>query len=116
MLLAWWLFIGSGSAMVLFDPAFVSLQQWFPCPMRNRAAATLMLITGLAGPIFIPSTLYLVEGLGRCPTAALRWRMPRGCIPMSLSVALMMVLLEAYNIHRIARFEAEGFNPEALAW
>ena len=140
--------------------------------MRNRAAGTLTLITGLAGPVFIPSTLYLVEGLGWRPTAALlgavvfavsgltslwalrmapppgaaqtilhqhqhqhqhrhpaagepaesveaaapRWRMPRGFIPLSLSVALTMAVLEAYSIHRIARFEAEGFNPEVLAW
>ena len=157
VLLAWWLFIGPGSAMVLFEPAFVSIQQWFPRPMRNRAAGTLTLITGLAGPVFIPSTLYLVEGLGWRPTAALlgavvfavsgltslwalriaphprrhpagaqsaepaqaaapRWRIPRGFIPLSLSVALTMAVLEAYNIHRIARFEAEGFNPEVLAW
>ncbi|GAA4841675.1 MFS transporter [Garicola koreensis] len=67
---SWWLLVGPGSAMVLFDPGFIALQQWFTRQARNRAAGTLTLITGLAGPIFIPSTTFLVEGYGWRVTAA----------------------------------------------
>lgn len=166
VLAAWWLLIGPGSAMVLFEPAFVAIQQWFSRELRNRAAGTLTLITGLAGPIFIPSTTYLVEMIGWRPTAALlgavvcavstttaTWalraaprpvhhsaqtaaestpkvsplrgflhiarptpRLPAGFIPLTISVALTMAVLEAYNLHRIARFETTGFSPDVLAW
>lgn len=167
VLASWWLLVGPGSAMVLFEPAFVAIQQWFSRELRNRAAGTLTLITGLAGPVFIPSTAYLVEMIGWRPTAALlgavvfvvsgttaswalraaprldssgaapnaglttktipqlhrsakasepRRRLPTGFIPLTLSIALTMAVLEAYNLHRIARFEATGFNPEVLAW
>lgn len=68
---AWWLLIGPGSAMVLFDPAFVAIQQWFDPRDRNRAAGTLTVITGLAGPVFVPGTTAAVAAMGWRPTAAL---------------------------------------------
>lgn len=71
VLAAWWLLIGPGSAMVLFDPAFVALEQWFDPHDRNRAAGTLTLITGLAGPVFVPATTAAVRALGWRPTAGL---------------------------------------------
>ncbi|WP_150461884.1 MFS transporter [Nesterenkonia ebinurensis] len=178
VLAAWWLLIGPGSAMVLFEPAFVALQQWFSRSQRNRAAGTMTLITGLAGPIFIPSTSYLVEAFGWRVTAALlgvfvlgvsgltaswalraaprpaapelssealppeaesggpgvvaaagsggahvadgtalsRRGLPSGFIPLTVSVALTMAVLESYNVHRVARFEAAGFSTETVAW
>ncbi|NIH71187.1 MULTISPECIES: hypothetical protein [Auritidibacter] len=61
LLASWWLLIGPGSTMVLFEPGFIGLQQWFNRETRNRAAGTLTLITGLAGPIFIPTTTFLVN-------------------------------------------------------
>lgn len=67
----WWLLIGPGSAMVLFDPAFIALEQWFERADRNRAAGTLTLLTGLAGPVFVPSATAGVQVLGWRPTAAL---------------------------------------------
>lgn len=158
VLAAWWLLIGPGSAMVLFEPAFVALQQWFGRTQRNRAAGTLTLITGLAGPIFIPAASVAVDHLGWRLTAALLgaavalvcgtsagWslhgapaapvaggseesddvgragsrpgrRLPAGLIPLSLAIALTMTVLEAFNVHRIARFEAAGFDASAVAW
>ncbi|GAB3842094.1 MFS transporter [Nesterenkonia populi] len=156
VLAAWWLLIGPGSAMVLFEPPFVALQQWFGREQRNRAAGTLTLITGLAGPIFIPSTTFMVERLGWRPTAALLgaavllvsglaagWalrvapergettaprppddgsamlsarRLPAGFVPLTLAIALTMAVLEAFNVHRIARFEDSGFEPSSVAW
>lgn len=71
VLTAWWLLIGPGSAMVLFDPAFVAIQQWFDRHDRNRAAGTLTVITGLAGPIFVPATTFAVEAFGWRIAAAL---------------------------------------------
>ncbi|WP_022873223.1 MFS transporter [Nesterenkonia alba] len=71
VLLAWWGFIGPGSAMVLFDPGFIAIQQWFPREQRNKAAGILTLITGLAGPIFIPTVTYSTDLLGWRTTSAL---------------------------------------------
>lgn len=162
VLAAWWLLVGPGSAMVLFEPAFVAIQQWFDRERRNRAAGTLTLITGLAGPIFIPSTSYMTNLVGWRVTAGLlgtcvllaawltagwalrtapaparaplqattpmssaepsnaatsRWRKtPAGFIPLTVAVALTMAVLEAFNVHRIARFEATGFDPTVVAW
>lgn len=165
VLAVWWVLIGPGSAMVLFEPAFVAIQQWFSRRLRHRAAGTLTLITGLAGPIFIPSTTYLVETFGWRTAAAIlglvvfiasgltaSWalrvaprsavqeaggpdvgsgahdspgsssaermehRVPRGFIPLTISIALIMSVLEAFNVHRVARFEAVGFSPELVAW
>lgn len=71
VLVAWWALVGPGSAMALFDPAFVALEQWFDREDRNRAAGTLTLLTGLAGPVSIPATYALVGALGWRPAAAL---------------------------------------------
>lgn len=54
VLVAWLALIGPGSAMTMFDPAFVVLEQWCDRAQRNRAAGTLTLTTGLAGPVFVP--------------------------------------------------------------
>lgn len=154
VLACWWLLIGPGSAMVLFEPGFIALQQWFSRELRNRAAGTLTLITGLAGPIFIPTTTFLVDGFGWRITAALlgllvvatttlssAWalrvaahsteprqaaqdtsiandsrRVPSGFVPLTVAVVCTMAVLEAFNVHRIARFESSGFDPSMLAW
>lgn len=71
VLAAWWGLIGPGTAMTLFDPAFVALEQWFDRAERNRAAGTLTLLTGLAGPVFVPGTYALVAATGWRATAAL---------------------------------------------
>lgn len=150
---SWWLLIGPGSAMVLFEPGFIALQQWFTRERRNRAAGTLTLITGLAGPVFIPTTTFLVNGFGWRVTAILlgllvlatttfssAWalrvatagkaeestqdadaakrarRLPPGFVSLTVAVACTMAVLEAFNVHRIARFESSGFDPSMLAW
>ncbi|MGJ9426683.1 MFS transporter [Nesterenkonia halotolerans] len=151
----WWMLIGPGSAMVLFEPAFIAIQQWFDRATRNRAAGALTLITGLAGPIFVPTTTYLVDVLGWRPTAvvlgllvlmvtlaAAGWslrilpsvpdvvenaatppgtwersrRWPAGFLSLTVGVLLMMAVLEAFNVHRIARFESAGSDPTLIAW
>ncbi len=49
----------------------MAVEQWFGSERRARSLATLTLIGGLAGPIFIPLTSSLVEGLGWRPAARL---------------------------------------------
>lgn len=170
VLAVWWLLIGPGCAMALFDPAFVALQRWFGPMARNRAAGTLTLGTGLAGPIFVPATTAAVGLAGWRATAAglgllvalvssiavvrLRDAPPSdaGAIALaasaavqvtaagpsdpptvpassgsqhratsvafvlvSVSVALLFGVLEAVQVHRIARFEAAGFSASILA-
>lgn len=156
LLVGWWVFIGPGSAMVLFDPAFIAIQQWFSREQRNRAAGVLTLITGLAGPIFIPAVTYANTSLGWRWTAVLlgvavlganlvtsvwalraapsghtaavamqapgpehksSWRgLPAGFLPLTICIAVTMAVLEAFNVHRIARFEDNGFDPIMLGW
>lgn len=177
VLISWWLLIGPGSAMVLFDPAFVAIAQWFDRHDRNRAAGTLTLVTGLAGPIFVPTTTASVGLLGWRPTAGLlgalvlcvawataglalrgapppprpaptavaapgsvpggvpgrtaarRWPigrsgsrrtrtgpLPVGFLALTGAIVGGLAALEAVQVHRIARFEATGFDPATLAF
>lgn len=155
VLASWWVLIGPGSAMVLFEPAFIAIQQWFAREARNRAAGVLTLITGLAGPVFIPTTAYLADALGWRVTAAVlgalvlavtagvalwalrpvrpsmtsgegargdapsprsRAGLPTGFLPLTIGVLCTMAVLEAFNVHRVARFESVGFDPTVIAW
>ncbi|MGH8936734.1 MAG: MFS transporter [Acidimicrobiia bacterium] len=69
VLAAWWLVLGPAGAMVLYDPAFVALDQWFPRAERIRGIAALTFLGGLSGPIYLPATSALVRSLGWRPTA-----------------------------------------------
>jgi MFS family permease len=88
VLAVWWLLIGPGSAMVLFDPAFVALEQWFQPAARNRAAGTLTLVTGLAGPVFVPATTVSVQSIGWRPTAAVLGALVAGVAWLTAGIAL----------------------------
>ena len=61
---AWWLLIGPAGAMTFYEPAFVAIDQWCTPQQRPRALATLTVIGGLAGVIFIPGTERLVAAIG----------------------------------------------------
>jgi predicted MFS family arabinose efflux permease len=63
-LLVWWVLLGAAMAGTLYEPAYVAIQQWVPRGGRARAIALLTLTAGLSGPIFIPLTTALVDGLG----------------------------------------------------
>lgn len=88
VLIVWWLLIGPGSAMVLFDPAFVALEQWFEPHVRNRAAGTLTLVTGLAGPAFVPATTAAVQSVGWRPAAAMLGALVTGVAWLTAGLAL----------------------------
>ena len=68
---AWWLLLGPAQAMVYYEPAYVAIDQWaFSVEHRARILATITVIGGLAGIIFIPLITRLVEVLGWRPTVA----------------------------------------------
>ncbi len=57
---AWWLLIGPAQAMIYYEPAYVAIDQWSSPEDRARTLATITLIGGLAGIIFIPLIAWFV--------------------------------------------------------
>jgi MFS family permease len=57
---AWWLLLGPAQAMIYYEPAYVAIDQWSPLQDRARTLATITLIGGLAGVVFIPVIARLV--------------------------------------------------------
>ena len=64
---AWWLLIGPAQAMIYYEPAYVAIAQWSPTRDRARTLATITLIGGLAGIVFIPLAARLVALVGWRP-------------------------------------------------
>lgn len=64
-----WLLIGPAGALTFYEPAFIAVDQWFEPEERGKAIGVLTVIGGLAGPVFLPLTATLVEGLGWRPAA-----------------------------------------------
>ena len=64
VLASWWLLIGPAGAMTYYEPAFIAVDQWFSAKQRPRALATLTVIGGISGTIFIPLTERLVAWFG----------------------------------------------------
>ena len=57
---AWWLLLGPAQAMIYYEPAFVAIDQWSSPGDRARTLATITLIGGLAGIVFIPLIAWLM--------------------------------------------------------
>jgi MFS family permease len=68
---AWWLFLGPAQAMIYYEPAYVAIDQWVPPTDRARTLATITLIGGVAGVVFIPVTAQLVTLVGWRPAVFL---------------------------------------------
>lgn len=68
---AWWLLIGPAGAMTFYEPAFVAIDQWSRPGDRPRALATLTVIGGLAGVLFIPGTERLIAAVGWRPAVSI---------------------------------------------
>ncbi len=64
VVVAWWMLIGPAQAMIYYEPAYVAIVQWSPTRDRARTLATITLIGGLAGIVFIPLAARLVSLLG----------------------------------------------------
>lgn len=85
---AWWLLIGPAGAMTYYEPAFIAVDQWFSVRHRARALATLTVIGGISGTIFIPLTERLVAWFGwRGAAAAL------GCLLLAVGWFTSLVFL-----------------------
>lgn len=68
---AWWLFLGPAQAMIYYEPAYVAIDQWSAPADRARTLATITLIGGVAGVLFIPVTAQLVSLYGWRPAVFL---------------------------------------------
>ena len=58
-----WAFMGLAMAMILYEPAFAAVVQWFP-QHRDRALLTVTLVAGFASTIFMPVAAWLLDALG----------------------------------------------------
>lgn len=64
VLAAWALLIGPAMACTLYEPAYVTIDQWFAGRNTGTAIGVLTLVAGLSATIFIPLTQWLIEGMG----------------------------------------------------
>jgi len=62
-LYAVWAAMGAAMAMILYEPAFAAVVQWFP-QHRDRALLTVTLAAGFASTIFMPLEAWLLGALG----------------------------------------------------
>ena len=62
-LYAVWAAMGLAMAMILYEPAFAAVVQWFPQD-RDRALLTVTLAAGFASTIFMPLAAWLLAWLG----------------------------------------------------
>ncbi len=61
---AWWLLIGPAQSMIYYEPAYVAIDRWSPPTNRAATLATITVIGGLAGIVFIPLIALLVDTIG----------------------------------------------------
>jgi MFS family permease len=64
VLAAWALLVGPAMACTFYEPAYVTIDQWFAGRSTGTAIGVLTLVAGLSAPIFIPLTQWLVEYTG----------------------------------------------------
>jgi MFS family permease len=81
VLAAWALLVGPAMACTFYEPAYVTIDQWFAGRSNGKAIGVLTLLGGLAATIFVPLTQVLVERMG--------WR--------SATLVLAAVLLTAVS-------------------
>ncbi|HEV2283404.1 MAG TPA: MFS transporter [bacterium] len=62
-LYAVWSAMGVAMAMILYQPAFAAIVQWFPLN-RERALLTVTLAAGFASTIFMPTAAWLLAWIG----------------------------------------------------
>jgi MFS family permease len=90
VLAAWGLLIGPAMACTLYEPAYVTIDQWFAGRNTGTAIGVLTLVAGLSATIFIPLTQWLIEGMG--------WRnatLVLAAVLLTVVGSLALVLLHA---------------------
>lgn len=104
VIVASWVFIGTGGAMTFYEPAFVAIDQWFDADGRIRSLALLTVIGGLAGPIFLPLTSILVSELG--------WRTTAYVLGLTLLVTGLATTALLFPEHVDGRNPSTGPGPD----
>lgn len=56
--------LGPAGALTFYETAFIAVDRWFGGPHRTRALAAVTFLGGIAGPIFLPVTGFLIDRLG----------------------------------------------------
>jgi MFS family permease len=105
---AWWLLIGPAQAMIYYEPAYVAIDQWSSPDDRARTLATITLIGGLAGIVFIPLIAWLVSNMD--------WRSAVSLLGLLLLVvggATALFALPRWN-HRVSRATDSGEMSPAV--
>jgi MFS family permease len=69
VLVAFWALLGPAAGVALYEPAYVAVGHWVSENNRNKAIALLSLVAGLAGPLFVPATGFLLDRFGWRRTA-----------------------------------------------
>ncbi len=64
VLAAWGLLVGPAMACTFYEPAYVTVDQWFAERGAGAALGVLTSVAGLSSPIFIPLTQLLVDSVG----------------------------------------------------
>ena len=64
VLFAWALLVGPAMACTFYEPAYVTIDQWFAGRNTGAALGVLTLMGGLSAPVFIPLTQWLVGTMG----------------------------------------------------
>ncbi len=64
VLAAWVLLVGPAMACTFYEPAYVTIDQWFAGRSIGKAVGVLTVLGGLSSTVFIPLTQSLVENLG----------------------------------------------------
>ena len=103
LVLVSWLLIGPAGAMTFYEPAFVAVDQWFGVAGSTRSLATLTVIGGLAGPIFIPLTGFLTVSLG--------WRWAAVVLAAILLTVGLVTTIFVFPSHMGERHERHGAAP-----
>lgn len=99
-LYAVWAAMGVAMAMILYEPAFAAVVQWFP-RHRDRALLTVTLAAGFASTIFMPLAAWLLAWLG--------WR----AAVAILAAALAAITIPAHALLLRAPRTRVGAAPDA---
>jgi MFS family permease len=106
---AWWLLVGPAQAMIYYEPAYVAINQWSSPEDRAHTLATITLIGGLAGIVFIPLIAWLVT--------LIDWRSAVSLLGLLLFVvggSTALFALPRWN-HRIGKpSDSEELSPGVL--
>ena len=92
-----WTIIGLSMGMILYEPAFVVVTQWFRGKARRQALTAVTLLAGLASTIFVPLQEMLVDRYG--------WR-------TALQIMAVVLGVVTIPLHALVIKPAPGFEAD----